>query len=96
MNGYTSRLVDNDQSIVLMDDAYGLCSDWRFVSMEGVANDIAVLDGGGGRWHRFTIDMDGAAFYRTFLEVSVRSLSSGPWHPFHLHSTQPAGLETRL
>lgn len=96
MDRYPGRLVDDDQAIVFMNDANGLRSDWRLVSMEGMADDIAVLDGCRCRWHGFSVDVDRAAFYGIFLGVSVRRLSAMPTTDLNLHSIQPAGLETRL
>jgi hypothetical protein len=54
-----------------VNDGNGLASDRRLMAVEGVADHIAILNGGGSRGHGFTVDVDCAGFHGSFLTMSV-------------------------
>jgi hypothetical protein len=58
MNRYASRLVDHNHTVRLRYDTDGLCCYWRFMSMQRVADDIAVLDNGMHVLARLAVDDD--------------------------------------
>lgn len=44
MDGHAGGFIDYDQSVIFVHDSYRLGGDGRFVAVEGVGDDIAVLD----------------------------------------------------
>ena len=77
MNGYAGRLVDDNQVIVLVDNADGLSSHGRFMTVEGVGDYIAVFDDYIDGGSVLAIEYYAATFYSVFLTlVSCACLSS--------------------
>ena len=67
VDGYAGGFVDDDQVFVFVDDTNSLCGDGGFVAVEGVADDVAVLDVrvDGGQW--LAVALDFACLYGIFL-----------------------------
>lgn len=66
VHGDTRGLVDDDQVVVFMQDADGLCGAGRFVPVEGVRDGLAVLDGHAG-CHDLPVHAEVAGFDGVFL-----------------------------
>src|SRR5438046_4427752 len=58
VNRHAGRLVDHNHAVRLRYDTDRLCCYWRFMSMQRVADDIAVLDNGMHVLARLAVDDD--------------------------------------
>lgn len=76
-----------------MHDSDRLGGNWWLMPVEGVADDIPVLDLGCERRDRLTIDLDFARLYGVFLGLSVRFLLC-PAVLLDIRSILPAYPET--
>jgi hypothetical protein len=72
MYGDASRLVYDDDTVVFMNNSNRLRRHGGFVSMGGMTDDIAILDGGGQRRDLFSIDDDAARENGIFLDNTAR------------------------
>ena len=78
MDRHSGRLVDDDEAIVFVDYANGLSSHGRLMAVEGMRNDIAVLDD--SVWFDLlAVQDDEAALDRITLEKMTAS------DPVHKH-----------
>jgi len=68
MDWHAGGLVDDNDVVVLMDDADRLGSDGGLVPVQGVRDDIAVLQSCGGGGNSLTIDDDGPSFNGILLQ----------------------------
>lgn len=66
------------------------------MTVEGMADDIAILNGARGGLDRFAVNMDRTVFYGIFLSVSVRACPRYIHLPENIRSIPPADLETHL
>ena len=67
MYWYASGFVDDDHIVVFVHGADRLSSDWRLMSMQRMADDVAIFDNRTDRRHLFAVQMYRAGFYGSFL-----------------------------
>ena len=72
MHWHAGGLVDDNHTLVFVHDADGLCGDRRLVSMQGMADYIAVLHMRVDRLKWLAVDLDLACLYGIFLKALVR------------------------
>ena len=72
----SSRLIDHDHTIILVQYTNWVCADWGFVSVQHVRYHVAVLDYMMWTRNRLSINNDGSTFYSILLAfVSYRITS---------------------
>lgn len=71
VDGDSGGFVDDNQTFIFVYDSYRLGGDGGFVAVEGMADDISILDDCLGGWDGFAIQVDGAAGDCALLGVLV-------------------------
>lgn len=69
MDRHTSRFVDYDDLLIFEYDPDGSSGDWRFVTVEGMRYDIAVLDNRTRGRYFLAVQDNMASFNGSFLLV---------------------------